>query len=239
MFNLSADRDYIRILTKSIGKDTLRVFSPLNTETVLLSFDIDILPAYPTVKKIKIYNSCIVGQVYDATPVLADQDALSGITVSVDGADGSIYSIDKVFNIKFHKEGRYTLVYRSEYYDDFEFRYEVFVKDYAKEYALRKTLGHAALFVVLGVLALFAFCYFAKKPAYKAIVTAISGIAVAIISEVLQLPIFTSGRSFSVLDMIIDSAGFAVGAALSLLFLLAVYLIRNKKSRSASSKTVE
>ena len=83
-------------------------------------------------------------------------------------------------------------------------------------YWIRKTFGHFGAFLVLGAVASLMFLSYSKKGILsKVIVFAIcmvSGFAVAGLTEILQLPIFTVGRYCSFTDVMIDFSGFSVSS---------------------------
>ena len=234
---LSPDKRVVRIYAQKIGEDELTVYSPTDISEPLFTFRINVLPPVPSVTRVPIAQKSRTATSYDAAPRLSDPNALTGITLSVETANGDA-TVDGL-KVTFNTEGKYVLVYRSEYFEEFEYRYEVLVEDVSAEAESRKTFGHAGIFVVLGVFALLSLAFFPKNNFFKALFTALGGVVVAIISEILQLPIFSEGRNADVSDVFIDLAGFVIGVAVCAAVLVAVYLIRRRKSRSISSDTVE
>ncbi|MBQ2711602.1 MAG: VanZ family protein [Clostridia bacterium] len=92
---------------------------------------------------------------------------------------------------------------------------------------VRKIAGHFAAFFVLGACAMAAslLCTRYKKLALP--VAVVYGFLVAFLSEIFQLPIFTAGRSYSFMDVILDTLGVASGCVTMLvLFGINLLLIR-------------
>lgn len=90
---------------------------------------------------------------------------------------------------------------------------------------MRKLIGHYLLFAVMGA-GLGASCYFTSKHRYLYALYALAlGVALAAVSEILQLPVFTTGRTFTWEDIGIDTLGVLTGIAFVSLVILAVTLI--------------
>ncbi|MBP5177537.1 MAG: hypothetical protein ILP02_03015, partial [Clostridia bacterium] len=70
---------------------------------------------------------------------------------------------------------------------------------------------------------------------YNAIITSFAGFAVAGISELLQLPIFTDSRGAAFTDVLIDFSGYALGGALTIAALMVIHLIISRRRASAST----
>ena len=236
-FAFSQDKVNMKVGALECGEVTVKLYSPVNKGIVLKTFTVNVVPPRAEITGIELPSPVYAGETIDFTPEVSDANMIEGLTVS--SADGGAYCKIDGLNVTFEKEGRFYLVYRSDYYEDFEYTVSVVVSSWQGSTDLRKSLGHVAMFVFLGVFALLAFCYFFKKPVYKSIITVLSGLVVAVVGEVLQLPAFTVGRNASVTDVLINMGGFVIGAAITLLIIFIVYLVRKRKSRSASSETVE
>lgn len=101
---------------------------------------------------------------------------------------------------------------------------------------IRKSIGHFGLF---GALAVFAFPTYLPlflrlfkgkgKYAFSILVIALIGLLTASISECLQLPIFTSGRSGEIKDIFIDFSGYILGIIFDGIILL---IIKAKERKS-------
>ena len=93
-------------------------------------------------------------------------------------------------------------------------------------YWVRKAFGHFGAFLVLGIVASFMFLCFSKAGIVnKAIwfgICMVSGFAVAGLTEIFQLPIFTAGRYCSFTDVLIDFTGYSV-ATVSIFILAFAY----------------
>ncbi len=99
---------------------------------------------------------------------------------------------------------------------------------------VRKIFGHFTAFAILGVgFAVTFFLLSGRARKISPIFAIISSAAVAALTEVLQMPIFTEHRGPSVKDAILDTEGAACGVAatvvLILLFFLIVRLISKRK----------
>lgn len=230
LYNFSADKTQVKALADKLDYDTVSVYSPLDPDTPLYSFRIYVKPPEPVVVGMSIKELSIVGEKYFFLPKFANKLSENGIYVTVEGGKEDDYELFEAEKIKFYKEGLYTLVYHSQYYPDFEYRYDVLIKDNDNANKSRKAVGHAGLFVVLGILATLAFGYFSKKPLFKSIFIASSGIVPAVISEILQLPVFSDGRNATVIDVFIDLGGFAIGVAFIMAVIIIVYYNRKRKS---------
>ncbi len=81
---------------------------------------------------------------------------------------------------------------------------------------VRKSFGHFGAFLVLGIAAMLTYhTWFPKSSKGKAlafIICIIAGFAVAGITEILQLPIFTQGRYCSFADVLLDFKGYCYSA---------------------------
>lgn len=227
-----------RIRVIGIGEFDLKIMSPLRSEP-LKTVHIKTVPPKADVLGLKKTDIVYVDYIFPLTLNVTDKASLYGIVCEISSENDLPYERTDDDHVLFKSEGRYTLTYTSQYYPDFLYVYTVVVEDIDKATATRKTLGHAALFAALGVFALLAFGFYFKTKPLMFAVTALSGILTAIISEVLQLPLFTSGRGASVEDVFIDLAGFVAGVALCIGTLFVIYLIRRRKNLSASSNTVE
>ena len=94
---------------------------------------------------------------------------------------------------------------------------------------IRKSFGHFGAFMALGIFAtLTYFSFFPKSTKGKIvafIVCMLAGAAVAVITEIFQLPIFTVGRHCSVDDMLLDFTGYCSSAIVMWLCIFAVHII--------------
>lgn len=81
---------------------------------------------------------------------------------------------------------------------------------------VRKILGHFSLFAVDGIIGLLFFASLDLKKKDKAIIVICTGLLIAVVAELLQL--IPEGRSCQFSDMVINSSGFLMGIALSLIF---------------------
>lgn len=107
---------------------------------------------------------------------------------------------------------------------------------------IRKTLGHFALFIVIGF-GLAATFMFLIKPRLASVPVAVaSGFAFSLLSEVLQLPIFTTGRLFAWSDVFVDFFGASVGVVaaylLTVIILLCFRLSKRKNDLMTAFNTI-
>ncbi len=97
---------------------------------------------------------------------------------------------------------------------------------------IRKAIGHFALFIVIGFGLAASFAFLIKPRLASVPVSVVSGFAFALLSETLQLPIFTNGRMFAWSDVIVDFFGAIVGmAAAYLVFVIVLLCFRLNKHR--------
>ena len=89
---------------------------------------------------------------------------------------------------------------------------------------VRKAIGHFLLFSALGFFASMTYIYFINKMKLRLILSLISGIIVAIISEIIQ--IFAEGRGPAIKDVLLDYSGYLLS---TLIILLIMFLIIKKK----------
>ena len=145
------------------------------------------------------------------------------------GADGAIEAL---------KEGEVTITVSSSYDGEtvstsFDLTIEpITIKDTVENfyYKVRKAFGHFGAFLALGVLAALSYyIIFPKTFKGKLISIAVclaAGFAVAGITEILQLPIFTEGRTCSFDDVLLDFNGYCCSAIPIGIMILFMHLIK-------------
>ncbi|MBQ9482535.1 MAG: VanZ family protein, partial [Clostridia bacterium] len=122
---------------------------------------------------------------------------------------------------------------------------KVSFKDTINDFYLivRKSIGHFGAFMVLGILAALAYLVFSPSTVKGKIVAyllcVVSGFAVAGITEMCQLPAFTTGRYCSFDDVILDFSGYFNGAVAVFAFALigwavAAFIQKRKNRRKAA-----
>ena len=79
---------------------------------------------------------------------------------------------------------------------------------------VRKVAGHFSLFALLGFGFAAVWMLLGKPKWATPIFALLCGVGMAGLSEVLQLPVFSQGRCASYVDVLLDSAGVALGVAL-------------------------
>ena len=85
------------------------------------------------------------------------------------------------------------------------------------ELFVRKALGHFSFFLTLAIFAsvvyyrLVEITFTKHQKLYHVIITLLVGMLTATLAEVFQLPIFVSGRSANIVDVLIDFSGFVLG----------------------------
>ncbi|MBQ9715029.1 MAG: VanZ family protein [Clostridia bacterium] len=104
---------------------------------------------------------------------------------------------------------------------------------------VRKAFGHFGAFLVLGILATMSYyMIFSKSTKGKLIGFAVcmfAGFAVAGITEILQLPVFTPGRTASLDDVWIDFKGYCCSALVIYLVIFAIHfgkMIAKRKNKT-------
>ena len=94
---------------------------------------------------------------------------------------------------------------------------------------VRKAMGHFGAFLVLGIFASMTYCIIFNKSLrgrlLAFLVCTVAGFAVAGITEILQLPIFTVGRGPSFSDVMLDFTGYCTSVVPIYAIVLLVYLI--------------
>ena len=218
------------VTPKACGHITIGVYSRTNPSDKLKEFSLTIIPPPAVAEGIKVdSNGYNVGYFYTLELSVSDNNSTVGYTYTVSGKN---CERDDLGRVKFHEAGEYNVVFSSVYYPENTFEFTLIVYDPAREAEIRKQIGHAGLFVMLGVLGVFAFFNLFKKSPYNLVITLISGLTVAGISEICQLPVFSEARGASLLDIIIDFSGYAVGIALAVAFAAALYGLINLRKPS-------
>lgn len=97
------------------------------------------------------------------------------------------------------------------------------------ELFVRKVFGHFCAFLVLAIFAsvvyyrLVEILFTKKLNFYFIIFTLLAGLLTATISEIFQLPIFVSGRSSELSDVLLDFSGYILGFIIALFILPIIY----------------
>jgi len=101
---------------------------------------------------------------------------------------------------------------------------------------VRKIIGHFLLFTVLGFG--FAGCYFLllKRKWLFPLHSAATSFIIAVISEALQLPIFTEGRVATWTDVVVDTVGAVLGIIIAAAVII-LYLLINRAASPKNYKT--
>lgn len=111
--------------------------------------------------------------------------------------------------------------------------HEVIKNDEETRAIVRKVLGHFGGFFILAILSSFAyFMIFYKKIALPIILSFTNGLALAFITEFIQL--FKDGRSGEIKDVLIDYSGFLLSGIIITLILSIVRYKRNKPNLKQS-----
>lgn len=105
---------------------------------------------------------------------------------------------------------------------------------------VRKAMGHFGAFLVLGIFGSFTYLIIFKKNLRGRLIAFLvclaAGFAVAGITEILQLPIFTPGRGPSFSDVMLDFTGYCTSTIPIYVIILAVnliiYLVKHRKSKA-------
>ncbi|MBP5193976.1 MAG: VanZ family protein, partial [Clostridia bacterium] len=105
---------------------------------------------------------------------------------------------------------------------------------------IRKAIGHFGAFFVLGLFGAVAYLFFARKGAAAKtaafVLCVAAGFAVAGITEICQLPVFTSGRYCSFSDVLLDFNGYALAATIVFAVYAAVQAIRAVANKIKAKK---
>ncbi len=101
---------------------------------------------------------------------------------------------------------------------------------------VRKLIGHFGLFAVIGFGLAFSFFMLTKPRKLYAPLTLATGALAALLSETLQLPVFTTGRVFAWKDVIVDTLGVILGLIVASLCFLIYHLIRRRTKTAEEAK---
>lgn len=107
-------------------------------------------------------------------------------------------------------------------------------------YIIRKSIGHFGAFLALGIFGSMTYCIIFKKNLRGRLIAFLvclaAGFAVAGITEILQLPIFTPGRGPSFSDVLLDFTGYCTSTIPIYLVVLPVSLISHVVRKHKSKK---
>ncbi|MBR2340965.1 MAG: VanZ family protein [Clostridia bacterium] len=178
---------------------------------------------------------------------ILEEDA-TVLSVTYSSSDPSIASVSEDGAIMALKPGSVTITVTSSYEDESVQTSinltvnRLTISDTIENFyrLVRKGLGHFGAFLVLGIFASFSyFMLFSKSTKGKVwslVVCLIAGFAVAGLTEILQLPIFTQGRYCSFDDVLLDFGGYCSSTAVIYLIIFAVHFIKIFKAKRAFSK---
>ena len=109
-------------------------------------------------------------------------------------------------------------------------------------YVVRKSIGHFGAFLVLGIFASLTYYIICKKTLGGKLlafgITVFAGFAVAGITEILQLPYFTTGRHCSFDDVLLDFRGHCYSTIPIYVLILAVHFILMLSAKIKARKMV-
>ena len=172
------------------------------------------------------------------------------LTVTYSSSDSSIASISQDGVIEALKAGTVTITATTTY-DGESVQSSITLtvsritlSDTVKNfyYLIRKGIGHFGAFLVLGIFATFSyFMLFSKSTKGKIWgfgICVVAGFAVAGLTEILQLPLFTQGRYCSFKDVMIDFGGYCTSTLAIYLIIFAIHFIKLYKSKK-KALTVE
>ena len=229
------DAKQINVSAQECGKCLVRVYSTMDFTQPLVTFTANVIPPKAVVTGLTVpaYGFNCSGP-YELTLSVNDKYSLVGYTYKIDGND---YHFDENNYVVFDRVGNFNVTFTSEYYPEDSYTFTLVVVDDKKELRMRKEFGHFGLFALLALFGTVAFLFFIRKKPLNYVVITIAGLIVAVLSELFQLSLFTSGRAFQFTDILIDMAGYAVGIGLTVLALFTFYKVRRK--RRTSSPTVK
>lgn len=96
-------------------------------------------------------------------------------------------------------------------------------------YFIRKAMGHFGAFLVLGIFGSLTYYIIFKKSLKGKLIAFLTcifaGFAVAGITEILQLPLFTYGRYCSFSDVLLDFVGYCTSTVPIFLFIIVIHLV--------------
>lgn len=172
-----------------------------------------------------------------------DEDA-TVLDLHFSSSDESIARISQDGVIEALDGGVVTITISSSYEDEtvstsFELTVDpITVKDTVQNfyYKIRKAVGHFGAFLILGILAsLSYYIIFPKSFRGKLLgilVCFVAGFAVAGITEILQLPYFTEGRTCSWDDVVLDFRGYCMSTIPMSLMIILMHLVKRFASDS-------
>lgn len=152
-------------------------------------------------------------------------DDNSAVYFDYETSNGKIVNC-AAYNLHAYKPGTATITYTSLYDKNIKATLHVTVPDVDTFHTLiRKGLGHFSLFLVLGF-GLFGTFFLLIKPRWVSLpLSLLSAFVVAGISEMFQLPVFTSGRYATWSDVAIDFLGALSGIGIAVVAVSIVGLI--------------
>ena len=221
----------IQIYARQCGTTIVELYSRTNLHTVLIRFILNILPPRLVSLGLPEVKEYLVGHEYGFSLLASDKNSLEGYSYKV-LRGGEIVAPQANGRYKFTDIGTYDIVFTSTYYPEDIYTFSIVVADPSIMLVIRKEFGHFGLFALLGFFAMIAFGRLIPKYIPKTITCGISGLFVAAISEILQLPIFTQKRGASVNDVLIDYAGFLFGLAFAFCVIHFIHYIRSKRRAS-------
>lgn len=206
-----------------LGETTIS-FIPYANPELSSDFKVVVQEPIPTYITIEGKNRIVAGDRYEYSAFF-DKEYLQGVRWEVTAgratiSDSGILIANKLGNITV----RATSLSNPEIYSELTVRVSLF-SDF--HMFVRKIIGHFSAFAVLGFG--FAFVYFLllRPRGLYLIFSSVSGFAVALLSEIFQLPVFVSGRVASWIDVMTDTCGVLFGIAVASI-LIGFYLLTTK-----------
>lgn len=99
------------------------------------------------------------------------------------------------------------------------------IQDKSLIYNNIRSLGHVLEYFILGILVFFLYKVIIQKK-YIWIYILFTGLGVILLDETIQ--IFTPGRSFQLIDIVLDSTGYGSGIVLGLIYIKIFYIRREE-----------
>ena len=210
------------------------------SKNIYLSFvDMEFIDGVYTVKQGS--SAKVIATLDDNATILDVKFSSSDESIAKIGADGVIEA---------RRGGKVTITVSTSYGDETtstSFVLEVSritLEDTIDNFYLwvRKALGHFGAFLVLGIFASITYCIAFKKNLrgrlIAFIVCILAGFAVAGITEILQLPAFTTGRFCSFSDVMLDFAGYCTSAVPIYAAVILVHIVMNvaRKIKAKAAK---
>ena len=221
------------ITPNSVGSFEYKVLYSDGVSIKTATLNVNSLQKRPISPEMKSTNKNVVLEMYSYLTIVSNGETLDANEFVWSSSNKNIATVDNG-KVMGHDFGKVTITATSKTYNDvvIEKTFKV-VPSY--EYVIRKVFGHFLLFSLLAFFAKIVYFKRAKvmdvnKTTFFAMLfTVLAGLITASIGEILQLDVFVSERSFSLVDIFINFGGYIFGFLITLLIFYLILKRKNKK----------